>query len=234
MVRGAVHPSGHRGGHHHLLAQLPPAPDRGGWTRCWSQERPGQRADRRPRQHPRRREPGAGRRPRSAPRRAPPRHRRPPGHRPDERLRRQRRVPRRRRPPRRARPLRPRRHQGQVGPAPRPRRASAPTPSATTPSARLSEIDQTELWSTAARVRITEDELRAIGEDTRAERRGCRARRPHRAPPPHARGGARSAPPPPPRRVDGVRRFAASPPCRSPWSDPAWPCRSWPSASSPS
>lgn len=34
--------------------------------------------------------------------------------------------------------------------------------------ARLSEIDQTELWSTAARVRITEDEMRAIGEDTRA------------------------------------------------------------------
>lgn len=33
---------------------------------------------------------------------------------------------------------------------------------------RLSEIDQTELWSTAARVRITEDELKAIGEDTRA------------------------------------------------------------------
>ena len=33
---------------------------------------------------------------------------------------------------------------------------------------RLSEIDQTELWSTAARVRITEDELRAIGDDTRA------------------------------------------------------------------
>ena len=30
---------------------------------------------------------------------------------------------------------------------------------------RLSEIDQTELWSTAARVRITEDELRALGEE---------------------------------------------------------------------
>lgn len=30
---------------------------------------------------------------------------------------------------------------------------------------RLSEIDQTELWSTAARVRITEDELKALGED---------------------------------------------------------------------
>ncbi len=30
---------------------------------------------------------------------------------------------------------------------------------------RLSEIDQTELWSTAARVRITEDELTALGED---------------------------------------------------------------------
>ncbi len=29
----------------------------------------------------------------------------------------------------------------------------------------LSEIDQTELWSTAARVRITEDELKALGED---------------------------------------------------------------------
>ncbi|WP_426574288.1 hypothetical protein [Aquihabitans sp. McL0605] len=29
---------------------------------------------------------------------------------------------------------------------------------------RLSELDQTELWSTAARVRITEDELRALGE----------------------------------------------------------------------
>ena len=33
---------------------------------------------------------------------------------------------------------------------------------------RLSQIDQTELWSTAARVRITEDELKAIGDDTRA------------------------------------------------------------------
>ena len=33
---------------------------------------------------------------------------------------------------------------------------------------RLSEIDQTELWSTAARVRITEDELKAIGEDDRS------------------------------------------------------------------
>ena len=33
---------------------------------------------------------------------------------------------------------------------------------------RLSEIDQTELWSTAARVRITEDELKAVGDDTRA------------------------------------------------------------------
>lgn len=32
---------------------------------------------------------------------------------------------------------------------------------------RLSELDQTELWSTAARVRITEDELKAISEDTR-------------------------------------------------------------------
>lgn len=30
---------------------------------------------------------------------------------------------------------------------------------------RLSEIDQTELWSTAARVRITEDELKALGEE---------------------------------------------------------------------
>ena len=33
---------------------------------------------------------------------------------------------------------------------------------------RLSEIDQTELWSTAARVRITEDELKALGEDDRS------------------------------------------------------------------
>ncbi|WP_421121365.1 hypothetical protein ACE2AJ_08450 [Aquihabitans daechungensis] len=33
---------------------------------------------------------------------------------------------------------------------------------------RLSEIDQTELWSTAARVRITEDELKALGEDKAA------------------------------------------------------------------
>lgn len=33
---------------------------------------------------------------------------------------------------------------------------------------RLSEIDQTELWSTAARVRITEDELKALGEDRSA------------------------------------------------------------------
>lgn len=33
---------------------------------------------------------------------------------------------------------------------------------------RLSQIDQTELWSTAARVRITQDEMRAIGEETRA------------------------------------------------------------------
>lgn len=30
---------------------------------------------------------------------------------------------------------------------------------------RLSEIDQTELWSTAARVRITEDELKALGDE---------------------------------------------------------------------
>ncbi|MGN6692808.1 MAG: hypothetical protein ACTHN0_01410, partial [Aquihabitans sp.] len=34
---------------------------------------------------------------------------------------------------------------------------------------RLSEIDQTELWSTAARVRITEDELKALGEERSAE-----------------------------------------------------------------
>jgi hypothetical protein len=33
---------------------------------------------------------------------------------------------------------------------------------------RLSQIDQTELWSTAARVRITQDEMRAIGEESRA------------------------------------------------------------------
>lgn len=33
---------------------------------------------------------------------------------------------------------------------------------------RLSELDQTELWSTAARVRITEDEMKAIGDETRA------------------------------------------------------------------
>lgn len=33
---------------------------------------------------------------------------------------------------------------------------------------RLSEIDQTELWSTAARVRITEDELKAIGDGDRS------------------------------------------------------------------
>lgn len=33
---------------------------------------------------------------------------------------------------------------------------------------RLAELDQTELWSTAARVRITEDEMTAITEDTRA------------------------------------------------------------------
>lgn len=33
---------------------------------------------------------------------------------------------------------------------------------------RLSELDQTELWSTAARVRITEDEMQAIGDETRA------------------------------------------------------------------
>lgn len=33
---------------------------------------------------------------------------------------------------------------------------------------RLSELDQTELWSTAARVRITEDEMQAITDDTRA------------------------------------------------------------------
>jgi hypothetical protein len=34
---------------------------------------------------------------------------------------------------------------------------------------RLSEIDQTELWSTAARVRITEDELKALGEAQSAQ-----------------------------------------------------------------
>ena len=34
--------------------------------------------------------------------------------------------------------------------------------------ARLSQLDQTELWSTAARVRITEDELKAISDETRA------------------------------------------------------------------
>jgi hypothetical protein len=33
---------------------------------------------------------------------------------------------------------------------------------------RLSAVDQTELWSTAARVRITEDELRAVVDETRA------------------------------------------------------------------
>jgi hypothetical protein len=33
---------------------------------------------------------------------------------------------------------------------------------------RLSELDQTELWSTAARVRITEDELQAVGIDQAA------------------------------------------------------------------
>jgi hypothetical protein len=33
---------------------------------------------------------------------------------------------------------------------------------------RLSEIDQTELWSTAARVRITEDELKALGPEEKA------------------------------------------------------------------
>lgn len=33
---------------------------------------------------------------------------------------------------------------------------------------RLSQLDQTELWSTAARVRITEDEMQAIGDETRA------------------------------------------------------------------
>lgn len=33
---------------------------------------------------------------------------------------------------------------------------------------RLSQLDQTELWSTAARVRITEDEMKAISEETRA------------------------------------------------------------------
>lgn len=32
---------------------------------------------------------------------------------------------------------------------------------------RLSQLDQTELWSTAARVRITEDEMKAIGDETR-------------------------------------------------------------------
>lgn len=34
---------------------------------------------------------------------------------------------------------------------------------------RLSEIDQTELWSTAARVRITEDELKALGDERSAQ-----------------------------------------------------------------
>jgi hypothetical protein len=34
--------------------------------------------------------------------------------------------------------------------------------------ARLAELDQTELWSTAARVRITEDEMKAIGDEQRA------------------------------------------------------------------
>lgn len=33
---------------------------------------------------------------------------------------------------------------------------------------RLSQLDQTELWSTAARVRITEDEMKAITDETRA------------------------------------------------------------------
>ena len=183
---------------------------------------PRRRADRRPRQHPDRRQPRAGRRPRPPPRRAPPRHRRPPGDRADQRLRRQRGVPR---PPTAASTCSAATASTPAGPTtsctstatslgtrrPARRRRQAPAASSTRPSCGPPR-------PVSASPRTSSRPSATAPGRQRAEDAELVARIEHHH---HTLEAAlEPAPPAPPRRLDGLRRLAASPPCPSPSSDP--------------